>query len=141
MDISEVDPAENDICEDAMRLSIPSSVESSIINAGTDRFGESAGRPCGTVDPGVWYLIVGTDNTITASLCNEDTTFDTSLTVFRGNSCSALECLVENDDGGGDACGSKSRASWTALDGVTYYVLVQGFFEVGVGDFRLDVEE
>ena len=78
----------------------------------------------------VWYRVVGNGNTITASTCSNNTTFDTILSVFCG-ACGTLNCIGANDTGdapcangtGGDA----SSVSFPSISGIDYFIAVAGF--------------
>lgn len=49
-----------------------------------------------TPDKGLWYSVVGTGHTLTASTCSYSTSFDTAIEVFCD--CHTLECVAANDD-------------------------------------------
>jgi hypothetical protein len=104
--------------------------------------------PCGTGDditaPGIWYTVVGTGNEMTASTCFEDssgsTEYDSMISVYCAT-CREPICVNGNDDGGTSffcnfTFGSTVR--WCSLAGVTYQVLVHGFFDE-TGDFELHI--
>ena len=87
---------------------------------------------------GVWYYLEGESNNeyISASTCsNNDTTFDTQLSIFEGTSCSKLLCMDANDD----YCGNQSSVFWRTTAGTRYYILVHGKGSQQ-GDFRLTVQ-
>lgn len=124
----------NDNCDAAISVAVPSGTFGATVDATADLFAPS---PCGTPvsAPGVWYTVAGTGNTLTASLCNGFTTYDTQLNVYCG-SCGSLSCIGGNDD----TCGLQSQVSWCSTAGEIYYVLVQGFGGQ-TGPFQLVVSD
>lgn len=91
--------------------------------------------------PGVWYVMEGRGSDITASTCDEGTTFDTRISVFQGNLCDFedLECVATSDNAAG--CGEQSRVTYSTLMGVQYFILVHGASALSIGDFVLSIEE
>ncbi|NNL81635.1 MAG: hypothetical protein HKO67_14190, partial [Flavobacteriaceae bacterium] len=94
---------------------------------------------CGTsldTAPGVWYVLEGTGDDVTASLCNSG--FDTKIGIFSG-SCDELTCVGGNDDNF-SACGSgfRSEIEFSTVAGTSYYIYVTGFSE-NAGDYQLDI--
>jgi hypothetical protein len=122
---------ENDFCSTANQLSLPSSVVGSTMDATTGAVDQCG--LTGTTAPGVWYTVVGTGTSVTASLCSDGTNFDTRMFVYEG-SCGALLCVVADDD----FCNRESSATWDAADGLEYFILVGGFGSA-VGNFELTV--
>lgn len=123
-----------DLCQDAVGpLAIPSTTAGTTDGAGID----GAAPVCGTSisAPGVWYTVVGTGTTITASLCNGNTPFDSKLSVYCGT-CDNLTCVTGIDD----FCGLQSEVSWCSQPGVLYYILVHGFGSAS-GPFELVLSE
>jgi len=93
--------------------------------------------------PGVWYYVIGTGELMTASLCWEGTTFDTKLTIYRGDCNGAMTCVNANDDAAGTfgTCQvnrQASRVQWPSERGVRYHILIHGF-GTRTGDFQLNV--
>lgn len=93
--------------------------------------------------PGVWYKVQGTGFRMWASTCWPGTNYDTKITVYSGNCGSNMRCETANDDAGGTfgPCTGNlraSRAGWASQRGVTYYILVHGFYSK-TGDFDLNV--
>lgn len=124
----------NDDCHNAIEIRCGDNVTGSTTNANNDPnvtdyvFGDA---------PGVWYKIYGTGESVTISLCNDQTNYDTRLTVFEGN-CDRLDFLGTNDDG--CEVGGKSLATFNTEIGKTYYVFVSGYYNaIDTGDFRLSV--
>ena len=75
----------------------------------------------------VLLLYKGTGTSLTASTCNDETDFDTMLSVYSGSSCASLTCVVHNDDGFCAIRSSVSSVQWTAELGVTYFLVVHGY--------------
>ncbi len=97
--------------------------------------------PCGDnlIDGGgVWYTLLGTGATLTASLCHPGTDYDATVAVYCG-SCSNLTCISgDNDD---PACPQSPNAaitSWRSAPGQRYYIRVAGDLGV-VGNFQISV--
>jgi hypothetical protein len=160
-------PSPGDECEDAVALTIPTSVTGTTIGASN-----SAAPFCDVSNtaPDVWYSVIGNGHELTASLCNS--TWDTKLTVYK-NGCSTLSCVAGNDDapcarkaamvrsaisrapapqpfvlGRTDLYGMlkkltdtralQSEVTWCSEDGVEYLILVHGY-GTATGDFTLDI--
>ena len=68
----------NDLCQNAIPIDVPSVTQGTTINATVDNSFPTCGVP--VTSPGVWYSVVGTGNTMTASLC-DGTDFDSRLSV------------------------------------------------------------
>ncbi len=86
--------------------------------------------------PGNWYTIVGTGNTIVASMCSMPTTYDAKMHVYCGTSCDSLFCLSANDDGCAPA--GTSEVTWCSEAGQQYYIFISGFSD-GTGPYELSV--
>lgn len=102
---------------------------------------------CGTSTPnqGMWYVVTGTGNTMTASTCLPGTDFDTKIQVFCD--CDPTLCVGGNDDAAGApaACAlgglnRKSIVEWCSDVGQTYYIIVGGFGS-STGNFELTVTD
>jgi hypothetical protein len=128
---------ENDFCSTANQLSLPSRVVGSTIDASINDVDQceltGTTATTATTAPGIWYTIVGTGTSVTASLCSDGTDFDTRMFVYEG-SCGALVCVVADDD----FCNKQSSATWDATDGLEYYILIGGHGS-DVGNFELTV--
>ncbi len=127
------DPPANDLCINAESVSIPSTT------AGTTNAATDDNVPtCGTsnTSEGVWYSVIGTGTTITASTCN-DADFDTKISVFC--SCDGLECVDGNDDTSG-CSGFTTEVSWCSQNGAEYLILIHGFGGAQ-GNFNLTLSE
>jgi hypothetical protein len=115
-------PPPNDDCEDAIPLDVPSTTEGTTFLSTPD----STPVPCGTsVDgPGVWYSVIGTGNTITATTCTDFFGYDTKLHVFckcaggGGSNCCFANGGLGCDDAAceGIVCGADPFCCDTAWD-------------------------
>ncbi len=133
-DCANIDCAFPDDCVDATPVDVPSLTIGTTIGATFDDAGF-----CGTSNtaPGVWYTVVGTGTTMTASFCQNGGTadYDSKLSVYTGD-CDMLLCVDGNDD----SCGLQSEVSWFGELGTTYRILVHGFGG-GQGNFELALFE
>ncbi len=120
----------NDACAGAIPIACGQAIVGSTATATPDLNAINCGTSVQAA--GVWYSITGNDQAITLSTCS-DFSYDTRLNVYRG-SCSALQCVAGNDDGGN--CDVGSTLAFAGDQGVTYYIFVQGF-EGATGDFEL----
>jgi hypothetical protein len=116
-------PPVNDHCDAAILLDVPSVTDGSTESADMD----SDFPTCTTTitGPGVWYKVMGTGNTMTATTCNAVTAYDTKLNVYC-YTCDQPICVAGNDD----ACSAyslRSTVSWCSDPTATYLILVQGF--------------
>jgi hypothetical protein len=123
----------NDFCADAIPLSVPSSILGQTVTATTDAFVAD----CGQEAPGVWYAVVGTGGTMTATTCSLQSTYDTRIGVYCGT-CFDLTCVADNDDSCGIDAGLASTVEWCSVAGAAYFILVNGFDDE-IGKFRLTV--
>ena len=143
-------PAPNNSCANATAVStLPFSAV-----GGTFRSAFSAVPYCGSNPvnaPAVFYRVVGTGATLTASTCGTTTDFDTVLNVYCstvstgtgaqicGTGNANLRCVANNDTGpttcaGGGAAADPSQVSWASVAGQTYLVVLFGF-ESAIGSF------
>ncbi len=72
---------------------------------------------------GLWYSVIGTGNSMTASLCASTPSFDSDLFVL-GGTCDGLTDIVNNDDNGPACTGAQASASWCSALGATYYIWI-----------------
>jgi hypothetical protein len=136
--------AENDVCEDAIGpLEVGSVTPGSTSGATAD---EPPDIDCGTsvTAPGVWYDVIGTGNTMTASTCNDGdpstggADYDTKISVYCAD-CETKECIGGQDDNFPAGCaGFSTKFDWPTQAGATYKVLVHGF-SFQTGDFDLAI--
>ncbi len=124
--------APNDLCVDAIPVAIPSLTAGSTVDATIDPF-----PFCGTsiTAPGVWYSVIGTGTTMTASTCPAGANYDDKISIYCGT-CAAPVCVAGNDD----ACGLLSEISWCSQLGVEYLILVHGFAGA-TGNFDLEITQ
>jgi hypothetical protein len=125
----------NDFCSRSTFIEANGTVSiGSTVQATFDNIG-----PCQSVantGAGVWYETVGTGRRLTASLCHNQTTFKTAITVLAGNCTSAI-CVAANDESVINGC---SEVTWLSTLDETYKILVHGY-EEQEGDFGLSVVE
>lgn len=116
-------PPPGDICADAIAIACGASVTGDLTNATLDTGApECAG--VGSNTPGVWYQLIGTGDQVTFSTCGSG--WDTDVRVYEGN-CGNLTCIAGAD--GGCPANFSGTATWTAENGVSYYILVNRFSE------------
>jgi hypothetical protein len=140
-------PPGNDHCEDAEPISIGGTATGNTGGADDD-----TQDYCGTgsVNQGVWFVVTGNGNELTASLCNSD--YDTKIQVWTD--CAATGCVGGNDDdcdgkglvgrkeefapdkGGGRAL--QSSFTWVSTVGVEYYIHVGGYGS-STGNYELEI--
>jgi gliding motility-associated-like protein len=95
------------------------------VNATNSGTGENATCTVAQTMPGVWYVVPGNGQIMTASLCG--TAWDSKISVFTGPNCSTLTCVGGNDDDGPTCAGTSASLTWSSFVGQNYYILVHGF--------------
>ena len=131
-------PPQNDFCDDRIPLGpLPASVTGTTIGTTNDPL-VTCGTTAGT-GGAVWYSVIGTGTTITATTCNAFTNFDTKIRVWCGD-CELPTCVTGNDDSTCSFSNLRSLVTWCSRPGVEYLILVHGF-STAEGDFQLDVSE
>ncbi len=86
--------------------------------------------------PGLWYLVVGNGEIMTAHTCTYETNFDTVMSVHSGI-CEALTCVGFDDD---SCMSAASSVSWGTEPLVNYYIRIQSFGDWSQsGQFGLNV--
>ncbi|UCC79301.1 MAG: hypothetical protein JSW64_13665 [Candidatus Zixiibacteriota bacterium] len=124
----------NDSCRNALTVTVPSDTPGSTISATPDTLTCDVDQFANSV----WYKVVGTGNTITASLCDSATDYDTRIQVWC-NTCTNPVCIGGNDDDLNCVYGSlQSSFSWCSEPGIEYLILVGGFWD-NSGNFVLHV--
>ena len=105
-------PAENDLCENALPV-----VCDAIVLGNTSSSNDTGGN----VAPDVWYSFTGDGvvQNVTLSLCGGATGYDSLLRVF--DACDGAEIEV-NDD----SCGVQSELTFTSNGTSTYLIMVEG---------------
>ena len=118
-------PPPNDVVCSATSLSCGQTLSGTTVNATNSGTGENGVCSVTQTNPGVWYVIPGNGQIMTASLCG--TAWDSKISVFSGPNCSSLTCVGGNDDYG-PACSSSSASfTWTSVVGTNYYMLIHGY--------------
>ena len=113
----------NDLVCNATNITCGQTISGTTVNATST--GEGVWCSVNQAQPGVWYVVPGNGQIMTANLCN--TAWDSKISVFSGPNCSTLSCVGGNDDWG-PACSSSSASfSWTSTIGTNYYILVHGY--------------
>jgi hypothetical protein len=131
----------NDDCVNAVIIpSMPSLPY--ILTGDTTKAKKMSEGYCGTYieGPGLWYKLIYEsqgETSITVSTCNEATTFDTKISVFKGDDCGALECIGGDDDAG-RACDQFSSFTFLALEPATYWIFVHGYGAPGKYTLTID---
>lgn len=82
---------------------------------------------------GLWYSIMGTGDTLRATMCFEETDYDTYLSIYEGD-CGNLDCVAGNDDQDevnffAEPCFENflsSSVDWESEEGVEYFLHVSG---------------
>jgi hypothetical protein len=123
-------PPAGDDCSNAVAIAIPSSTAGDTSAANPSAVPTCS--PLGPAAPDVWFSVTGTGNTVTASLCDGGTTYDSAIEVYCGSCAAGLTCVVGLDD----FCGLQTQVSWCSQLGATYYVRIHGFAG-GAGAFNL----
>ena len=88
------------------------------------------------VAPSVWYKVVGTGSSLTASTCDPYSETLSKVEVYTGN-CQNLVCT----DARRSTCGNQESQTWESTEGETYLIQVYGSGTVGDEDFTLKVEQ
>ena len=129
----------NDACADATLISLP--YNSGIANNTGATNDAPFSATCDDTGSNVWYKLIGTGNTITATTCDNNSVLDTELRVFIG-SCSATAEVTCNDDFGSCSNGVLSTVSFCS-DAFAEYFIAVGYFDVGpgFGNYVLKVTE
>ena len=81
----------------------------------------------------VWYKVIGTGNTMTASLCGAVTNYDSKMSVYCGDCMTGFTCVDGDDD---DCPNNSSIVTFCTQNTATYYIVVHGF-STGRGNFQL----
>ncbi|MEP5207956.1 T9SS type A sorting domain-containing protein, partial [Nonlabens ulvanivorans] len=85
--------------------------------------------------PNLWYSFMGTGEIVTLSTCTVNTTFDTEILVFTGNSGSLVAVSA-----GYDECALyRAETTFTSIAGTQYYIAIEGFNLANIGAFDLEV--
>ena len=115
----------NDLVCNSTPITCGQTLSGTTVNATNSGTGEAGFCSVSQTQPGVWYVVSGNGQIMTANLCA--TAWDSKISVFSGPNCSTLSCVGGNDDFG-PACSSSSASfSWTSTVGTNYYILVHGY--------------
>ncbi|MFN5031799.1 MAG: beta strand repeat-containing protein, partial [Flavobacteriia bacterium] len=123
-------PTNDPICS-ATPISCGQSLSGTTVDATNSGTGENETCGFSQSQPGVWYVVTGNGQVMTASLCSTSS-WDSKISVFSGTDCSTISCVGGNDDDG-PSCNSLSSGtlaasySWTSVPSVNYYILVYGY--------------
>ncbi|MFC2172487.1 hypothetical protein ACFLU6_07630 [Acidobacteriota bacterium] len=131
----------NDLCNDAIPVSVPSHTVGTNYGSTPDQPLPACRRP-GAAGAGVWYKVMGTGYTMTATLCPDLGAwiglFDSYMSVYcRG--CATPRCVDGNDDGRCIGDPFASTVIWCAEAGVEYHIWVAGNTSGHKGDFILSI--
>jgi len=137
-----LDAPSNDLCSDAVSLSVGEIKRSTTIGATVDaRASCSFPTPSSTNTTGVWFKFVGDGANYTASTCtgNQDpvagTTFDSKIYFYSqihiySGDCGNLTCTAFNEDNNtNQTC--NTGATWFAERNETYWIRIFGFDSFG----------
>lgn len=137
------DPPANDNFANALPIVIANGTGSVITNnihatkePGEPNHAENAGGGS------VWFSITPTATTA-MRINTVDTTFDTLLAVYTGNSVNGLQLIGHNDDCN-STCGGASTVDLMLNAGTTYYIAVDAYSDGGVfgqGGFKIALLE
>jgi hypothetical protein len=129
----------NDECDGAILLTSGASHTASMNFASSSGTFEDCGLPIS--GPDLWYRVVGTGRTLTASLCNAVTNFDAQIHVYCDDCFNSVyTCVAANDDAATGACGLSPEVSWCSQNGQNYYIHISGV-NGSTGDFRIDFSD
>ena len=129
----------NDLCDNATPVTVGTPVNGTTFWSTIDD--EFPTCVYSITAPGVWYSVIGTGNTMTASLCGtpEEDKWDSRINVYC-NSCDYPVCVDGDDDDCDDPVGAMSTLDWCTISGTEYLILVHGY-QSYVGDFELIVTD
>jgi subtilisin-like proprotein convertase family protein len=117
----------NDLVCNATEISCGQTLAGTTIGATLAGTGEAV--PCGAITPtapGVWYVVPGGGQIMTASLCGT-AAWDSYIQIYSGANCNSLNCVDGVDDAGPACAGLAASVSWNAQLGLNYYIFVSGF--------------
>ncbi|MEO6131317.1 MAG: GEVED domain-containing protein [Saprospiraceae bacterium] len=112
-------PINGDYCSMAISLPCGASLAGNTTNALADPEAFTCGTDIGA--PGLWYTFVGDGQNVIIATCTQYS-YDTQLNAYSGT-CASLTCVTGIDD----YCNTGSLISFPTTNGVTYYILVQGW--------------
>ena len=118
-------PPSNDLVCNSTPITCGQTIAGTTVNATNSGTGEGGFCSVSQTQPGVWYVIPGNGQIMTANLCA--TAWDSKISVFSGVGCGSLTCIGGNDDFGPACASSSASYSWTSSIGTNYYILVHGY--------------
>ena len=149
-------PPSNNLCETVTVLSSVSEGSSILVHGSTEDACIDSTSPLecngrrASQAPGVWYLLQNaTGSVLMASTCDTSGDFVPQLFVYAaaaagdgesetGDRCDSLQCV---DGLSEELCGDQSSVTWSSIQGMDYYIFVNGFQNGAVGNFTLSVNE
>ena len=118
-------PPSNDLVCNSTSITCGQTLSGTTVNATNSGTGENGFCSVSQTQPGVWYVVPGNGQIMTANLCA--TAWDSKMSVFSGVGCGSLTCVGGNDDFGPACASSSASYSWTSSIGTNYYILVHGY--------------
>ena len=118
-------PPSNDLVCNSISITCGQTLSGTTVNATNSGTGENGVCSVSQTQPGVWYVVPGNGQIMTANLCA--TAWDSKMSVFSGVGCGSLTCVGGNDDFGPACASSSASYSWTSSIGTNYYILVHGY--------------
>ena len=118
-------PPSNDLVCNSTPITCGQTLSGTTVNATNSGTGEGGFCSVSQTQPGVWYVIPGNGQIMTANLCA--TAWDSKMSVFSGVGCGSLTCVGGNDDFGPACASSSASFLWNSVVGVNYYILVHGY--------------
>jgi len=118
-------PPPNDLVCYSTPIACGQSISGTTINATNSGTGEGVFCSVSQTQPGVWYVVPGNGQIMTANLCA--TAWDSKVSVFSGVGCGGLTCVGGNDDWGPACASSSASFTWSSVVGTNYYILVHGY--------------
>ena len=91
-------PPSNDLVCNSTSITCGQTISGTTIDATNSGTGEGGFCSVSQTQPGVWYVVQGNGQIMTANLCA--TAWDSKMSVFSGVGCGGLTCVGGNDDFG-----------------------------------------
>ena len=123
----------NDLVCNSTPITCGQTISGTTVNATSS--GEGVWCSVNQTLPGVWYVVPGNGQIMTANLCA--TAWDSKISVFSGPNCSTLSCVGGNDDWGPLCSSSSASYSWSSTVGTNYYILVHGYLSNSAFNIQL----
>ena len=135
-EVLEIIPPQNDNCVDAITVNCGDEVAGNTDFANSDALIAPACGSNSDIGNGIWYRFVGTGETINLSTCSDDS-FDTSMSVYKGECTTGLVCVAGNEDDP-DCQNYSASLTFNSVLNEEYLILVDGY-ESLVGEFTLNI--